>query len=1021
MKLFPVALAALALASCSDDIALNNAQKINENALYFTMENTDATRAGVFGDATDAYSTLQFRWTKDDQIRVYDENLAMYDVYEYGGESFAQETPATAFTNPAPWDEKKLSDYSIGLYPNSAVEAVYLDKTDRGQKHIEMMLPVEYTYETADLEKEAYRCDVPMYGNINSVATGVTEMNFLTAWTRIYMRNIPTDVTHIAIVSENPLQPLAGMFEAYVHYPLKPGDQPYLAPKAGTDETWSNMLYTALPTIAEVADEGGICFPLPVQEYDNLTIYGLKENSGTDPETVGDVKADWDALVTAGEAIQIATRDDVPFTRRRQCWSVLYTYTYYLGTDELNPFRPGEVSKVLAANADKIIGDFRIVPYSEADGLDPVDPTQARTLTSGPGDYYTHRIEIPEISDKANMILDFGGAGIKYDEALQIYDKNPETKQFSGKLTIIPGEIKGGTAKIEINLPLATVYIIGDEANDPLGNIDIQNAKEVHIGDGTTPTKQESGRTTKVQGGKLFIENNAKVNKVYATAYPGSEDQHAQEVIVKGGYVDFLYDQTEANITLLGNGYDATAEEQYVGEARVTSIECDKITGPVTIESKGQAWVKNFKAPADKSQLTIKSTLLPRGKEGVDADRFDVASANMTTALYGGMTGNGIFTAAQLAKGADDGIASDVMLLTDVMDLNNLTWTGGELDGNFQGFNFTSLDPTDAKTMTSTQKNVIKNLKLAKPAATGNGLFATLTTGKAIAGLELNTVKMEEDQTAPLDAPLGALVGDALGSAAFSKIDVQALTFKSQDGNVMGGILGRANGVLVMNESKVAGTITCRGFGGGLVGQITAGSAGFQDCEAAVTFAHSMKGMTLHTAYAGTFGAMVGGVKATAALGITVRDSKYGTAISKALKGNGNSNSKLCFGAEMTPDDIPYFGGNPWVGRFTNVLGTLTTYNSLSVADKGKKFYKNVYAEESMQRFRYESGAGTYTEAGQKNILGHALGTVGEPNTMIYDGGTTLGHDANQYGFNIYSGYGAIAYDNVYVDAAPAE
>ena len=92
-KLFPVAVAAFALASCSSDDLKDQAVSTNANALRFSIEDTN-TRAGVVGDATDAISALQFRWTKDDRIRVYDENLAMYDVYEYGGTSFAENPSA---------------------------------------------------------------------------------------------------------------------------------------------------------------------------------------------------------------------------------------------------------------------------------------------------------------------------------------------------------------------------------------------------------------------------------------------------------------------------------------------------------------------------------------------------------------------------------------------------------------------------------------------------------------------------------------------------------------------------------------------------------------------------------------------------------------------------------------------------------------------------------------------------------------------------------------------------------------
>jgi hypothetical protein len=376
--------------------------------------------------------------------------------------------------------------------------------------------------------------------------------------------------------------------------------------------------------------------------------------------------------------------------------------------------------------------------------------------------------------------------------------------------------------------------VIGDgDATHTLGNIDIQNAKEVHIGNGTVATKQATPQTTKVQGGKLYTENNASVWTVSATAYPGVEGQHAEEVIVKGGSVDFLYNRTVANIKLLGNGFDAAANEQYVGEAKVMSLECDQITGPVAITSKGQSQIQFFKAPVKMSNLTITSTLLPKDNENLDV--IVPASANPTTTLQGALTGNGIFTAAQLAKAAT--ITADVNLMTDQMDLNNLTWTGGDLQAKFNGFNYGKTTDDD---MTSSKANLIKNLKLAKPDATGNGLFKKASTSATeIKGVKLETVKMEQNQTSPTDAPLGAFVGAATSAVTMDKVEVSGLVFSSKDGNIMGGLIGSISGAdAIVSNAKVAGTITCRGFGGGMIGQLVANDATFTDCEASVTFTH---------------------------------------------------------------------------------------------------------------------------------------------------------------------------------------
>lgn len=1049
-KLFPVAVAAFALASCSSDDLKDQAVSTNANALRFSIEDTN-TRAGVVGDATDAISALQFRWTKDDKIRVYDENLAMYDVYEYGGTSFAENPAEAEFTNPAPWDEKKLTSYSVGVYPNSSVEAVYLDKTDRGLKHIEMTLPESYIYEAPDLAKEAYRCDMPMYGNIDNVATGVTQMNFLTAWTRIYMRNIPTDVKYIAVVSKNAAQPLTGLFEAQVHYPLQSTDEPWLKTKAATDDgTWGNLLYAALPTITEEAAKGGICFPLPVQKYDNLTIYGLKESAGLTPDAVNAGTPDaektaWDALVAAGKAIEIATRNDVPFTRRRQCWSVLYTYTYYLDTDPVDPFRPGEVSKVLADNADNIIGNFRIVPYSSSDASSPIDPTKAKKMVSGEGDYYTHRIEIPNIKagDKAKIFLDFSGAGIQYDEALQIYDKNPETNQFNGEITIIPGKIQGGSdkAKIEVNLPQAKVWIVGDGANI-IGNVDIQNAKEVHIGDGETATLQDNTRTVVVKGGKLYIEDKADIKKVYAQAYAGNPTQHAEEIIVNaGGQIsDIAYIQTKCNITLNGAGYDASTSKLYTGTANdglasINKLSCVDVKDDITIYSQGDARIGRIDAPTLAKKklnlLTINSKMFQKSA----TDKAPTKGRALGSLVIGSTTNAVVFTASQLTK-LTEGTTANTTVVADVIDMNNVEWTGGALANDFVSQNYNSTTnkwndlTVDAQKEVSTKtgKTTIKNVVFKKPTASGNGLFATCTNDANIKGFILEGVKMQENQNSPLDAPLGTLVGNATAKITVNTVEVKNLAFSSQDGNIMGGLIGSISGAdAVINNTSVAGAITGRGFGGGLIGQLNANDATFTNCSANVSFTHSMAGTTLKYSYAGTFGAFVGG--ALGAADVIVYDGKFGTALTKAQKGNGINNAGLCFGAIMTDADIPYFGGNPWIGRFTgSSVGTLTTYKTIKNATAKRQFYQYTYFETSMVQKRFQATSdGGWEVTAQKTINSHKAtseASKSDPLSINYSGTsddldsktTTNWIMAAQYGMNIYSRYNEMTYDNTYVD-----
>lgn len=1065
MKLFPVALAALALASCSDDIVTNNVKNVDDNSLYFTMESTtDATRAGVVGDATDALSALSFRWTKGDDIRVYDQNLAMYDVYQYKGESFMANTPAAQFENPAPYEEKKLDSYSIGVYPNSAVEAVYLDKADRAKKHIVMNVPVEYTYEVSTADgKEAIRCDVPMYGNIDDVTTGVTQMNFLTAWTRIYTRNIPGDIQYICVVSENRDQPLTGQFEAQVHYPLDPADKPWLLKKADVEETWGNIMYSDISvTPAALREKGGICFPLLVQKYDNIHIFALKAVAGYTPDRLkllgNNMSAvdGWQKLLDDGLAIEIDSKEDLNITRRRQCWTVRYTYDFYLDTDAFDPFRPGEVSKVLAAQASNIIGDFKVIPYSGADGLTPVDPTKAKVLKSGPGDYYTHRIEIPQISPLANIILDFSGAGIQYDEALQIYDKNPETNKFSGKLTIIPGKIQGGSdkAKIEVNLPLATVYIVGDGVN-PIGNVDVQNAKEVHIGDGQTATTQDDTRNVVFKGGKLYVEDKANVKVVYAQAYAGdrpADEINPQELIVNpGGYISaYAYIQTDCNVTLNGAGYDASTETLYTGTqndglASINNLDCSAVPTGITIYSQGDSRIGNLIAPTagvKLNKLTINTKLFQKSA----TDKAPTKGRVLGT--VDGL-GNAVLTGSMLTKLAEDGApAAGTKIYADEIDMNNVEWTGGAVNGNVLSINYNEgqhrmnklTDADEKMASTNTGKTIIKNLKL-KNTATANGLFATVEAAAAINGLEVQGVKFEENLTASADKKFGALIGEVKAATTIDEVAITGLSFSSAGASYLGGLVGSATSGVTITDADVTGTISGRGFIGGLIGGITTTAAGefnITNAKTTVSFGNQINlisGTALNDAYAGTFGCFIGGDKSAATIvnAISIYDSNYGTAITKAIKGDGINNTGLRFGAKANESDIPFFGGNAWIGRFVNnaAVAKLTTYVTKSSAAAARVFYVYTYAPESLEKTAYKNTTGDFTKSTQVDADQASATTFSKtaPQTITYSGAASQDHTSKawvetyKFGTNIFSVYDAAAlgYDAAYIDAKSAE
>ena len=1025
LKFLPIALGVISLASCADDLFTSNAASDDSNALYFAADNGESTRAGFSGDATDSYGNLKFRWTKGDQIRVYDQNLALYDIYQYNGPSFSEtdNKDANKFNNTI---DKMLDSYEIGIFPADQVEAVYLDKSDRDIKHIEMTLPVEYAYEEATGDKEGYRADIPMYGNIDNVANAIdNQMNMLTAWTNIFLRDVPADVKYIAVVSKT--TNLTGIYEAQVSRVAAKNAEPWLVEKTSADPSafgkmvWSKVNLTDPAVLKEKA---GISFPIPVGTYDEIAIYGLKTGAGKTPTQVGDAIDDWKALVTAGNAIEIAKRENLTFKKRRQCWQVKYTFTYYLDTDAVDPFRPGEISKVLEAEQNNVVGNFKIVPYSAADGLTPVDPTKAKTLNPGAGDNYTHCIEIPNIkkNQNAHIIIDLSGAGIQYDEALQIVDKNPESNQFEGKLTIIPGEIKGGTAKIEVKLPKAEVYIVGDGSH-PLGNVDVQNAKTVHIGDGLATTTQDAAQNTKFQAGTLVIEKNATVQNVFAERYPGVNPTTPKEIVINGGEVANLTVNEitdKFNITMHGGKISSMIDFK---EATKTSNQ------KVYIYSDGDAHIQDI-GGGKYSNVTITSKWTvdeTTGKGCVSAtDLYEQSLDESTIALatdfhFSGDTEHKfghIYTAAQLAK-LQTAIASgykNFVILADTIDMADLEWTGAAHTGSVNIISWNGcaryLNPYYAaasqpgwgqffngSTADNLKKSVIKNLNIKAADTQG---FVGKANGLMIRGIDFKDVKLQAtaDKSSAVNLKdIGALVGlvDVDKTLTITDVTVEGAVLKNGGGTAstyIGGLVGRVakNGQATLEDVTVKdAAIAGHYFVGGILGsagissKVTMTNVKTDNLTLALFNTSLYK---LDSNKAGTFGTFIGGGYNGAT--IKLYDCDHGTVPYSAAAVKINS---LCF-QDNVKDDLPFFGGNPWIGHVvTNDAKQDGTLNSLI------SFKKNG-ATTTYTSYNYGKSSMTKSSLVDKDNVAQS-GNV----TTIYDGTTGTGHSAPQYGYNIWKNY----------------
>lgn len=1078
-KLFPVAIAALAFVSCSDDLEGSgySTKQIPDNALRFSIGSNSNMRAGFVGNVMAPTGDLQFRWVGGDVIRVYQNDLATWDKYTYAGAEFGTEDVFT------PDGQNSLDSYSIGVYPADEVEGVYMDKNDKDIKHIQMDLPVAYDYQEG-LDKDAdgsagYRCDMPMYGNITNKAQAVTEMNFLSAYVRIYLRDLPEDAKYIALVSEgstaNPTPfPLTGRFIADVPKTItastvggvETDNSPILLKDDKFTQTFGYITYarvnttkfsTEASTDAAVKDSAAICFPVlannsvtrsaggTLQTYGKLTIYAWGDNTAT--AKTPDQVANWATEVGAGRAIKIAEREDWTPTRRRSVWVVRYTEPVVVDVDDYDPLLPGDLTDIIASKANTAITDVAFKIMSSGAAADA-------TLHSSAGYERNHVTTLPAMKNGSNIIIDLEDASA---ELLTQENWTINGNDFTGTLILKQGALAGTsvpTSKIEINLPNADVQIIGKAPND-ITNIDVQQCKTVTIGDpeNATVTTVGATKTVVVRDGEAYVVTGATVPNL-KTEDNLTNHTKTDVVNVVGGTITTLDNNTNTDIKLYGTEIAGVAHE-----AIINNLDLADVNGAIEIYSEGKASIGDLTQPANTATggglefLTIKSKL-------TEETAGTLALATVAGNLNGGGADEYIWTAAQLQKIAAAAPTKNVFIGADEIDLNSLAWTGGAIAKNVYGNNHdattdTWRDLTTPATMaankrlsTATGKNVIKNLNIA--AAAGNGLFSDIDASGAaieIAGLEIENPAFTNTGVVAVNN-IGVVAG-TIGTAAANDIEltnikVTGLTVASKAGNGVGGLVGaitaaQTGNVIVKNADVAATSIAARSFVGGAIGRVSAAVAAINIYDSkvnvsAVSLSLGDGASTLYPLYAGTWASFVGGTENNPVVALNIYDCNFGTALAKSVKGNGINNVGLRFGANADGNDVPFFGGNPWIGFCGTPAPasntTLTSYKSVSsaAADKGKNFYKYVYAATQMVVTRW-NGAGNYAETTQKNLNGGTTGGAGvSADQVTYNASTAAAVTASKvagshnwlstlrYGTTIYSSYsdGSLEYDATY-------
>lgn len=791
-KLFPVALAAFALASCSNEESVFNNDALTNAKAYLTVDfngqNGDDVTRGTWYISSQSNNTPGF--TQGDKIRVYDSELTKYDMFTYlaDGNKFA--------TN----DDNINKQYAYATYPAESFS--YAGWSTAGVQAVVEINKNSYATgeESASytLKKEnkvsgaaAWTNIAPMWGTAeaNDETNVKTTLNLLTAVLKVQLSGIAPDnckwIKVIADKDETEKAPLSGYFDVT----LASGAMLKKSSNKAFADYYSNEIVIALP-----ADyEGDYIAYIPViagVEYKTLAIYTGKAD-------------DYDTDLNDPKTELLYQYTNKTFETKFYSSNLLKSFS---ASASLNP---NEVSLMITDKINNGMSAIYVKGTQVTVGENTIDNT----------------IYLPNTNGK-DVWLDFDAIEAT-THTLNITNKAGE--EFTGTLAIKVGTAGNGS-DVNINLPNAkNVVLVGDWTHVDGGS---DPDKKIIITDANKLTFGEAGMTTAITPSQLIITN---IRSTDADAVLVAQDATVNVALELNAANAENNTSNKAPLTISGTlALGATVFNNVVVNtpADGIAIPANKtltVSDTKTVTLK-QGYIGTIAVGADNKTVTIEmpadqgtaavKTLTTTAKRKINFNgtaTWDGTTTALTNVAE--FIGENIYTATQL-KNLPLALAADASYtLQNDIDLNGKTWPGLAKTGNY------------TLTLNGNNKK-ISNLKNDTYAVeTGAGLFAS------IAGTALTTIKDLTIQNVTLTAKadkaaknIGALAGvvtspltannvKVTGTMAFGSVKTTASKNNKDVVNV-GGIIGNASANTTLNECTIDGAARIAGESalGGLVG-----------------------------------------------------------------------------------------------------------------------------------------------------------------------------------------------------------
>ena len=916
VKLFPVALGLLALASCSnDENFFGGEQNLNTSELIVSTEapfSENATRA-AFETISGKYETT---WQVGDEFRVYDAALQKYDVFSAKMIDSQKKITLDGTSDVATPDK--------AIFPGNRVQYAGWDKEkDVVTATVKVPAAINFLGQVAtsvnETETFAYKSELPMWGDATKDGDNLkVPLKMLTAYTDItlYKSAGVTDVRLVSVAEgksqaeaeaalpanlNNDL-PLAGYFDAE----LKVGGQ--LVKTLGDLKNLEKSMTIEVNNIPAV-DSVHVLIPVIPATYPYLSVQYSIDNgtTWTELKAYKGTAINRNALLKKGLIL-----GDAPMTAHVNSLTQLNTLLGHIATTypgkTVDIYLDGEVATSEATQT-------LTIPAMTADQIINIKGEIKNNIPNLP-------LQITGGTASKTMTLNVEG-GINGSENVII--NTTGDLQLIGEITSTGTGANHGTIKVD---GVGTTLTLGkgDFGAFSTGMIVEMNAAkkiDVNAGTGTVATLNvKSTGAVDVTSGTITTLTNAATSTGTITVKGGTVTTLTE---AGGAAVDINADAKvstlstkSTNITIDANVENVTLNATTAGTLALTGAKITNLTSnataAITVTSFGKAAIVNYSKNDDKTDCVFSTSKLTGA-----ASEQKVAATDINA--------NGeIFTAAQLAAVTT---GKNYKLMSTTYDINNQTWNTPSLNGKFDG-----------------KGNSITNIKQA--------LFNDVSGGE-IKNFTIATAISENAATQ------GAIARTVSGTVTIKDVTVTGSVATTNGGNRadVGGLIGKVNsGTLTLQDNML--TLTAlSGYKnvGGYIGNVAGGTVNILTTrsdnakQSSIEFSYVGQDAKPAAADAGTFGNFIGSITGAANITIggtgddvnagkvianffditTTTPSKTGiqdATMANALFYNENKNASDATFKGMCQTLFATYTFTFEIGRSTNV-GTLLIYDSI--------------------------------------------------------------------------------------------